>query len=178
MRMARFGQVLAGAAAFLAVAGPASADDSWVFGSSLIALPDQVAYFARYVAPGAPGQIVVRCDTVAGVSIDAGAVNMAAAANAAPSTPGAVSVRLTWPAEGANPARVETIDATGEQRIRSDGAIIVTFAGPAADLVAKGLAEPLEKVEVLVGEVAADIALDGIGEVMETLSRACKTWPR
>jgi hypothetical protein len=176
MRNARFRHAVLGAA--LAVApGPALAADNWVFGSSLVALPDQIAYFARYVAPGAPGQIVVRCDTLEGVSIDAGAVNMAAANAAAPAAPGAVSVRFTWPAEGGAPPRVETIDATGEQRVRSDGAIIVTFTGATAEEVAKDLAQPVAKVEVLVGDVAADILLEGIGEVMETLSRVCSAWP-
>jgi hypothetical protein len=178
MRIVRFRHLVAGAAAVLTSAGPALAADNWVFGSSLVALPDQVAYFARYVAPGAPGQIVIRCDTVAGLSIDAGAVNMAAAANATPAAPGVVSVRLTSPAEGANPAKVETIDATGEQRIRSDGAIIVTFTGPAAELVARGLSGPLEKVEVLVGDTAADISLEGMPDVIDTLSGVCKTWPQ
>jgi hypothetical protein len=176
MRNARFWHAMVGAT--LAVApGPALAADNWVFGSSLVALPNQVAYFARYVAPGAPGQIVVRCDTVEGVSIDAGAINAAAANAAAPSAAGAVSVRFTWPAEGAAPPRVETVDATGEQRLRSDGAIIVTFTGPAAEEVAKDLTEPLAKIEVLVGDVTAEILLEGIGEVMETLSRVCSTWP-
>jgi hypothetical protein len=72
---------------------------------------------------------------------------------------------------------VETIDATGEQRTRTDGAVIVTFTGPAAELVAKALTQPLDKVEVLVGDVAADISLEGISDVMETLSRVCSAWP-
>jgi hypothetical protein len=166
------------ALAACSAAGAAFAADSWVFGSSLVAPPNQVAYFARYVAPGAPGQIVVRCDTVEGVSIDAGAVNAAAAANPAPAAAeGAVSVRFTHPSAGGAPPVVETVDAVGEQRLRSDGAVIVTFTGESANTVAKALAQPLDKLEVLVGEASADIVLEGMAEVMETLARVCSTWP-
>ena len=49
---------------------------------------------------------------------------------------------------------------------------------PEADQVAKALVEPLAKVEVLVGDVTAEIRLEGKDEVMATLSRVCSAWPR
>ncbi len=179
MRTVGFRRRFAVGAAFLGLAGgPAAAADVWVFGSSLVAPPNIVANFARYVAPGEPGQMVVRCQTDEGVSIDAGGVNLAFAGPNAVAPEGAVAVRLTWPAEGGAAPRELTVDAVGEHRIRSDGAVIVTFSGPEADQVAKALVEPLAKVEVLVGDVAAEIRLEGKDEVMATLSRVCSAWPR
>lgn len=178
MSFVRAGRLLSGAAlCFGLSAGPAPAAETWVFGSSLISLPNIVAYFARYVAPGEPGQMVIRCETNEGVSIDAGGVNLAGPGGGQQPTDGPVAIRLTWPAEGGAAPRVVTVDALGDRRIRSDGAVIVTFSGPSADEVAKALAEPLDKVEVVVGDVAAEIRLDGKDSVMATLSRACPAWP-
>lgn len=163
--------LLAGALAFAPL--PAVAAE-WIPGGTFDVTLGVAAYFVRYVA-SEPGQMVVRCMAGEGVTIDAGATGAG---------PPPAGVRRDTPVDvtfnvfkAGSPTSLGTFHGNGSARARADASIVVTVAGGEIDTLAKLLVQPLERVDIAIGDAKATVSMAGAAEKIARMATACPAWP-
>ncbi|MFO1183986.1 MAG: hypothetical protein U1E56_04290 [Bauldia sp.] len=170
---------LLGRAAFLIgglAAGCLSASAAeWVPGGTFDIALGVPTFFVRYVA-AEPGQMVVRCMAGEGVTIDAGATG-AGPPPAGVRRDSVVDVRFAV-FKAANAAAVGSYKGSGQARSRSDGSIVVTVAGEEIDALAKLLVQPLDHVDIAIGDAKATVTMATAAEKIARMAEACPGWPK
>jgi hypothetical protein len=147
----------------------------WISGGSFDPAAGVPAYFLRYIAPGEPGQMTIRCTEVEGVTIDAGVTGDG------PPPAGVkreTEITSTFRVFGVSTTPVAAFAAAGLPRMRGDNTIVVTVGGKEIDGFVKLLSSPLDHVEITIGDTTATVSLVGVAINIAGMSSGCPAWPR
>lgn len=156
--------------AFLA-AVPASAG-VWVNGGTYDMQQRLAISFLRFLAEDGEGQMVIRCDPLNGLWIDAGV-----AGTGVPPEGVEVGTPIDITLAFVRAAEVLTVTIRGEVAVRSEAAVLASMIGRAVAPLGAILLEPAERVDITIGDVTRPVPLGGVIEDLRALADRCTGWP-
>lgn len=170
-RLARTSCLYGGWAVSFLAAVPASAG-IWVNGGTYDMQQRIAVSFLRFLAEVGEGQMIIRCDPLNGLWVDAGVAGTGIPAEGI-EVGTTVDVTLAF----VRAAEVLTVTIRGEVVVRGDGAVLASMIGRAVAPLGTILLEPAERVDITIGDVTRPVPLGGLLEDLRALADRCTGWP-
>jgi hypothetical protein len=145
----------------------------WVPGGTFDPRLNVATNFVRFLAEDGEGQMTIRCDTVNGLSVDAG-VNGNGELPEGVGPGDDVDVTLTF----VRGEQQESVTVAGPVFVRGDGAVMATITAPAVDPLGPLLLLPADRLDITIADVTLPVPLGDVNENLQNIADRCAAWPQ